>query len=408
MKITKSTVDKIQPPQDKSQSFYRDDSLKGFALRITANGIKSFVVEKLINHKVRRITIGRYGELTVEQARKEAQKILGKIATGIDPIAERQQQKAQSVKLSEVFEAYISARKSLKQKTLADYRRLLKRAFQDWENKPLLDITKDKVAKRHLKIGEEHGEAYANLAMRLLRALFNFAAGQYEDSQGLSLITENPVKRLSQTRAWYRIERRQTYIKPHQLADWYQAVINLKNKTLSHYLLFILFTGLRREEAAKLKWENVDLQAKTIKITDTKNHQEHILPLSDFLFDLLLARKDEAKSEFVFPGSGKSGHLIEPRKQKAKVIQATNIFFTIHDLRRTFITIAESLDISAYAVKRLVNHKMNNDVTAGYIVTDVERLRKPMQQITDYLLKCMKITQTQIYQIKPELHEVRQ
>lgn len=61
----------------------------------------------------------------------------------------------------------------------------------------------------------------------------------------------------------------------------------------------------------------------------------------------------------------------------------------MHDLRRTFITIAEGLDISAYALKRLMNHKMNGDITAGYIVTDVERLRKPMQQITDYFLKCM-------------------
>ena len=58
----------------------------------------------------------------------------------------------------------------------------------------------------------------------------------------------------------------------------------------------------------------------------------------------------------------------------------------LHDLRRTFITIAESLDIPAYALKRLLNHKTANDVTAGYIITDVERLRRPMQQITDHIL----------------------
>lgn len=72
----------------------------------------------------------------------------------------------------------------------------------------------------------------------------------------------------------------------------------------------------------------------------------------------------------------------------AKVIKESSISFTIHDLRRTFLTVAESLDIPAYAVKRLANHKMSNDVTAGYIVTDVERLRQPMQKITDYILKC--------------------
>ena len=69
----------------------------------------------------------------------------------------------------------------------------------------------------------------------------------------------------------------------------------------------------------------------------------------------------------------------------------TGIYFTCHCLRRTFITIAESLDIPAYALKRLLNHKMNNDITAGYIIADVERLRRPMQQITDYLLKYMEV-----------------
>jgi integrase len=79
---------------------------------------------------------------------------------------------------------------------------------------------------------------------------------------------------------------------------------------------------------------------------------------------------------------GKAGYLIEPRRQVQKVIQLSAVPFTLHDLRRTFITIAESIDISAYALKRLVNHKMtNDDVTAGYIISDGERLRKPMQQI---------------------------
>ena len=86
----------------------------------------------------------------------------------------------------------------------------------------------------------------------------------------------------------------------------------------------------------------------------------------------------------------------------AHVINATGIHFTVHDLRRTFITIAESLDIPAYALKRLMNHKMSNDVTAGYIVADVERLRKPMQLITDYILKCMELRESaEIIAIQP-------
>jgi integrase len=389
MRITKLGVDKLKPPTESSQAFYRDDSLRGFAVRITNSGTKSFVIEKLIKGKVRRITLGRYGELTVEQARKEAQKLLGKIATGIDPIAEKQSVVVHSVALRKAFQEYLDARKALKARTHYDYTNVMRIAFSDWESKPLLSITKDKVAKKHAALGEEHGKAYANLAMRLLRAIFNFASGQYEDALGHSLIAENPVKRLSQTRAWYRVERRNTFIKAHELPAWHKEVTRLQNKTLQDYLLLILFTGLRRQEAAMLKWGNVDLQAKTLTITDTKNHQQHVLPLSDYLYQLLQSRKGDATNEYVFSGTGKGGYIVEPRRQMGKIIAATGISFTVHDLRRTFITIAESLDISVYALKRLLNHKMNNDVTAGYIVMDVERLRRPMQQITDYLLKCM-------------------
>lgn len=75
------------------------------------------------------------------------------------------------------------------------------------------------------------------------------------------------------------------------------------------------------------------------------------------------------------------------RKQMAKVIKESGISCAIYDLHRMFLTVAESLDISAYAVKRLAHHKMSDDITAGYILADVERLRQPIQKITDYLLK---------------------
>ena len=71
----------------------------------------------------------------------------------------------------------------------------------------------------------------------------------------------------------------------------------------------------------------------------------------------------------------------------------------IHDLRRTFITIAESLDIPVYSLKRLLNHKMTSDVTAGYVVMDIERLRVPMQLITDYILKLIGLKDSRITSI---------
>ncbi|HAT3859885.1 TPA: tyrosine-type recombinase/integrase [Legionella pneumophila] len=399
MKINKSTVDNLPLPEVQqegktAQKRYYDDNLKGFGVRITSGGSKAFFVEKFINRKRCRITLGHYPELTAEMARNKALLMLGQIAMGGDPIAEKKASTIIKVTLNEVFKDYLKTRKTLKPKTISNYQQILDKGFTSWKHKPILSITKDRITKYHEKLGKEHGEAYANLAMRILRALFNFAAGQYEDAKGNSLILENPVKRLSQTRAWYRVERRQTYIKPHELKAWYAGLQITQNEVLRDYLLLILLTGLRRQEAATLKWSDVDLSAKTFTLSKTKNNETHTLPLSDFLYNLMVNRKKNQMNDYVFPGTGAAGHIIEPRKLMAHVTKTSGVHFTVHDLRRTFITIAESLDIPAYALKRLMNHKMNNDVTAGYIVADVERLRKPMQLITNYILKCMEVIES--------------
>jgi integrase len=78
------------------------------------------------------------------------------------------------------------------------------------------------------------------------------------------------------------------------------------------------------------------------------------------------------------------------KKQLEKVRKISGVYFNLHDLRRTFITIAESLDINTYALKKLLNHKDQRDVTGGYIITDMERLREPMNKITDHILEQVK------------------
>ena len=266
-KLTKTFVDSI-PLCTSGQAFFRDSVLKGFGLRVGTTG-KVYIVEGKVKNKVVRVTIGKHGVFTTEQARFRARELLLMIAKGINPNDVEKEEKVRGVTLEQAFEDYLSARKSLKPTTIYDYRRTIKCYLPDWKNKPLLDITKDMVAKRHAKIGERT-KVQANLVMRYLRAIYNFAACQYENSKGEPLIPDNPVKRLSQTRAWYRVERRQTLIKAHDLAAWYTAVMNIKNhphgkntETIRDYLLLVLFTGLRKEESARLAWANVDFRAKT-------------------------------------------------------------------------------------------------------------------------------------------------
>lgn len=105
--------------------------------------------------------------------------------------------------------------------------------------------------------------------------------------------------------------------------------------------------------------------------------------------DIFTRRRETAESAYVFAGAGRQGYLVEPRNPIARVIEASGVDFTIHDLRRTFITVAESIDIQPYAIKRMVNHKMRGDVTAGYIVADVERLREPVKRVSEFLLKAI-------------------
>lgn len=399
VRITKTYVDSIKPPAH-GQTFHRDRELRGFAVRVTAKGAKAFVLEKRVHGKVRRYTLGRYPDLTVEEARKAALQLLGQIASGIDPRAEAEQARVRGITLTEAFADFRKARKNLKPKTLYDYERFVLVAFKDWQERRLVDINREMVQRRHAKLGSERGPAYANLAMRFLRALFNFAIARYEDAQGQSLIADNPVARLTRTRAWYRVERRRRVIKMHELPAWFAAVQALRQRAdqpdaagrpsqdalVGDYLLLCLFTGLRREEAASLRWEQVDLADRTLVLPDPKNREPLLLPLPDYVVTLLRTRQAVSDSRFVFPGSGRRGHLVEPRKSMARVIQASGVEFTLHDLRRTFITVAESLDLPYYAIKRLVNHTLSGDVTAGYIISDVERLRAPMQRICDHLL----------------------
>jgi integrase len=267
--------------------------------------------------------------------------------------------------------------------------------LKDWKNKRLTNITKDMVSSRHSDLLKSHSPSYANAALRITSAIFKFARGQYEDNNGLSLFPHNPVERLGQLKAWAKENRRQNVIKPHELPIWYKHLQEMKFDTLaeSHhvgadYMLFLLLTGLRKNEGAKLTWEHVDFADKTIYIPDTKNNEPLTLPLSDLLIDILNYRLRFKTNDYVF-SSRKTQYLAYPEKAMRYLRAESGVEFTFHDLRRTFITVAESLDISGYAIKRLVNHKNGNDVTEGYIISNIERLRSPMQRITDFFkLQC--------------------
>ena len=277
----------------------------------------------------------------------------------------------------------------------------MEREFSGWSVKSLTSISSSDVETRRSKIGKRTPVGADN-AFKLIRAIFNYAKVAYKDSKNEPIIKVNPVDILSETRAWYGTRRRKSIIKIEQLPAWYKTVMSLTNNrkgsiatTVRDYLIAALFMGDRKGELQPITWEhNVDFGAKVVNFYDTKNHLDFVLPMSDFLYDHFKKLKKSSTSQFVFPNADGTAPFSNPYKVIARVSKESKrhmkdgkpIKFTIHDLRRTFITTAEGLDLSAYTLKRLLNHKMSSDVTAGYIITETERLREPMQRITNCLL----------------------
>lgn len=216
------------------------------------------------------------------------------------------------VPLHDILEQFLSVR-NLKPNTTRCYRYMVTRCLRDWLDLPVVSITRDMVEQRHADLRRTtrqgtSGEAQANTVMHMLGTLLNFAAANY-DIDEKPIILYNPVKRLSQNRRWYPERRRQTVIPDHKLPDWYQVVVSLRHPTIRDYLLLLLFTGLRRNEAATLRWADIDFESKvlTIRAEIAKNGKEHRLPLSDFLEDLLKRRHAErGMQSMYFPDATRS------------------------------------------------------------------------------------------------------
>jgi integrase len=414
-RLTKSSIHTLEGPRRGNQVLHQDREQDGLAVRVTANGARSFVVDRNTSRGRVRITLGPAGTdaLTVPQAREKARIAIGLIGQGYtrEQIEERLARAEDRVPpsamtLDQVLDRYLKRRKhKLAERTRRDYRNLMDTHLADWKDRPIELLDDEAVIAKFHSI---ESPSRANYSMRLLRALFR-SAQKIKDDEGRPIINENPVSALTDEGLWHETPPRREVIKLHQFPAWWKAVAELargdevtrgadgrfaegtaspngRPDVVADYLFFLVLTGLRRGEAARLKWSNVDMKGRTLAVVQTKNRQPHALPMSDYLLELLQRRQETRAGEFVFPG--RKGALAEPKKQIEKVVAASGVPFSCHTLRRTFATIAESLDIPYFALKRLLNHKTKGDVTAEhYTVITVERLREPMQKVTDFVLK---------------------
>jgi integrase len=409
VKITKQVVDALKPSKvgvKGSYSLVWDQELRGFGVKVVSSGLKTFVVQyRNAQGSSRRIMIGRYGVMTVEEARREAKTVLGKIAKGVDPLEEKEAAAGQAATVAEVCDWYLAEaeagrilgrrRRPIKASTLA-----MDRSRIDVHIKPLLgkravgslklgdiegaqaDIAVGKTSKP--RVGGRGGaatggEGVAARTMSTLHAIFEHAVR-------LGKIESNPakgVRRLASTPRERRLSR--TEIEKFGRA-MQTAEQDGEHPTGLSAIRFLLMTGFRRMEGLGLQCAWLDDEERSIRFPDTKSGAQTRV-IGHAAVDLLLAQP-QTNSPFFFPADWGEGHFVGVVRVLDRICAMASLDdVTPHTLRHTFASVAGDLGFSELTIAALLGHSARG-VTQRYIHID-EALRlaadKVAVEISDLL-----------------------
>ena len=387
--LTKRAVDALEPAGTPWIAW--DDKLTGFGVRIQPSGVKSFIVNYRAGDGGRkapnkRVVLGRYGKVAPDQARRLAQKVLGKVADGDDPAGNRAEARAMPT-LGDAFEDYMAANPNRSRRTNELYRYEAKRYLGDWLSRPLDAIARRDVEARFNRITEDHGWSPANRAISLLRSVYRRPC---VDLDGL----RNPVDLwLAGGGKFHRKVRRKISTPAEVLPCWRAGIeAEVNNPAIRDALWFGLYTGMRRDEVLTLRWERVDMAAMTFRVEETKTGVPLELPVTRQLSAILERRRVESEGlpdnvrAWVFSSlTSASGHVEDPHHLYGRITRTGGARFWFHGFRNCFITVAErELMLPQSLTKRLVNHARPNDVTEGYAADwTVGQLCEPAQRIAD-------------------------
>lgn len=391
MKLTKSRVEALPTPAS-GQSLHWDEELRGFGVRITSTGARSYIVQGRVAGKTRRVTLGAHGRITCDEARRRAKVELVALDEGVDPVIEKKRAKTLATTLHEVATDYCKNRRTKKggeltAKTVRDIERHIKTNFGDWATKPIVSITSEMCRDRFGEISKR-SPAQANQAFRILRALINFSADEENPRF-------NPVTTLSKKGLWNQNKEKSGSVPPEKIGIVWNILQDRRTspallpiaQTGADIVLFLLLTGCRWSEAADLTWDCVNLDGGSWHIADPKNHNPVTFPLSAPARTMLLARPRTDGNDYVFPARGKIGHIQDSRNTMTEVSKLAGLHLSPHDLRRTFIAIGIKLKIEMWKLKLLTNHISKGDVTIDHYTetSDLRYLSGEAEQIAAWI-----------------------
>ncbi len=400
------------------QAFHRCPDEKYLAIRITATGGRAWIVEKKVEGKVKRRTLGDApapgvkGGMSLRDAVRERDIVLGQLVDGKDPIEARRAEVAKieaekreaGITFGDALTDYV-ARKvrrkdslPLKESTKADYLRMIEAPHiskprgharsgsmtKPGELYPLINIginhiTGDDIRKLHTDLSKERGERRTAYAMGLLRAVLNWHGVKVPNNpMGADVAGKDriiiPQARVSGT-----------HIPDERLPMWWRAV---PDTLPGDYLKFLLLTGCRASEPLKVLVRDCDMIGNRILIPDTKNRTDHTVLLSTQATTIVQKHvKGKKATDHLFD-------LTDAMKTLKKVREASGVVFTPKSLRKTFVSIANR-KCNYIVAKRLVNHLLTGDVTAtNYIHVDEEELRAGWQAVADFFEKITAVEAT--------------
>lgn len=400
-KITKAFVDRVQAPAKEYDNHW-DDSVKGYGLRVTSGGKKVFFVQGRVRGKPVQFTLGPYGALTEDVARKRAQKVLQDMREGIDPRDAQKEDAATKVTLRQVADAYLYERPGmLRETTIVEKNRHIETVFAAWKDKPIASITEADVRKRYTEMATKGlrgtpAPGQAQIAMTTLSVLINFARRRYKRADGTPLLAHNPVAAMKGD--WPGFKPRTRDIDEKYVGATWNLLAEMRAHPKNQDALagvdlvrFLMLTGCRRSEAASLEWRNVNLDEAWFHLPNTKNGNPVWLPLSSQAVALLKARKpkddDKDASAYVFPSRAKGGYVTDTRAPLERIAKLIDQPISAHDLRRTFVsTGVATLGIDLHKMELLTNHVPQGVTAKHYLRTQrLQYLLSETQLISDWI-----------------------
>jgi integrase len=349
IKMTKSNIDAL--PVGKIDVVYWDAGCPGFGVKVTPKGRKVFIVLYRTGgagSKLRKYTIGPYGRVTPHQGRVAAQKVFAAKLEGRDPAAEKREAKRRVVadRVDDLLEIYIAQRLS-QNRSGGEISRLLRREVgRPWADRSIHEITKRDVVELVTAIEQRGAPVAANKALKSIKTFLRWCVGRAVLDQSPAEGVPLPAKEVARDRVLDDEELARIILAARQIGGPYGGIVEL-----------LALTGQRREEVARLRWEELDLAQRfwTLPRSRTKNAKAHVVQLSEQSMTLL--RRIDQRGLYVFsPLGGKpfqkfsqAKHLLDQRSGVTG--------WRLHDLRRTCVSGMARLGIAPHIADKILNHQ---------------------------------------------------